>query len=500
MQTTLDQPKTMPATPTHVDAPNVAAKGARVLVALFVLSLLIPSSFQIAGLRLDAARTYALCMIIPFGMRWLAQDVGRPLPLDLLLMLHGFWIIVSLAVHHGTEQLALGAMTVVELFCGFLVGRILIRDATSFKFLFRVLLAALVVLLPFALLEMNNGRALLQEFFRSVLGNAHSDVYHPPRMGLYRAQTVMQHPILWGCFSAIVVANAYYVWRDRLPIAFALAGVAALACVSSMSSGAVLNLIIQFFLMLWSWLTKGAWKSLMLGFGAVYVFLSVASNRGPIVLMVTYLTFSPATGWGRIHIWNYGIDDALANPIFGIGLNDWSRPFWLASSIDNFWLLMMMRYGFVGFGLLAAALAWHIWKVVTAKGLSPYERRLREGYMISLVALLFSLSTVHFWGPPYLLMFAYVGAGVWFYSGPHRVLAPALSPAEDAEEGGAIGGGEVREVDLPFARSFAGSGARPEDHPLSRAAARIDAAPQSVTREDGMGFSRLDLPEERKRS
>lgn len=486
MQTILHEPN---VTTAALD-PATATQGARLLIALFVLSLLIPSSWEIVGLRLDAARIYALGIVIPMAMRWLSQDAGRPLPVDMLILLHGFWIVVTMVVNHGPTRITLAGMTVVEVLSGYLVGRVLIRDAASFKFLFQALLAALVFLMPFALLEMNSGRALLQEIFRGLTGSAYGDVAHEPRWGLYRAQTVMQHPILWGVFSAIVVANVFYIWRDRLPAAVARGGIAALACFSSMSAGALLNLLLQALLIAWGWATRGAWKMLIVVFLSVYLFLSVASNRGPIILLIETLTFNATTGWTRIHIWRHGIDDAWANPIFGIGLHEHTRPFWLTASVDNFWLVMMMRHGFVGFGLLAAALAWHIWKVTTAKGLSSYERRLREGYMIALVALLFSLATVHFWGPPYLLMFAYIGAGVWFYSGPVRVPEPEIFGDGDADKERSIGGHQVRERDLPFARNFAEPVARPKDVPLSRPASIADVAPSPLSREDAPEFSR----------
>jgi hypothetical protein len=476
MQTTLNHPRTNLTATDH--APAAGTHGMRVLVTLFVLSLMIPSSWEIAGLRLDTARIYALCLVIPLAMRWLAQEAGRPLPVDTLILLHGFWIVVTMVVNHGPARIAFAGMNVVELLCGYLVGRILIRDPASFRFLFQALLMALIILLPFALFEMSNGRATLQEAFRSLFGSAHSDIDNPARWGLHRAQTVMQHPILWGVFCAIVVANVFFIWRDRLPAAVSRAGVAGLACFSSMSSGAVLNVLIQVLLIGWSWATNGAWKLLMVAFVSVYVFLSVASNRGPIVIMVETLTFSANTGWARIHIWRHGIDDVLANPIFGIGLHEHTRPFWLTVSVDNFWLVMMLRHGLIGFGLLAAALAWHIWKVTTAKGLSSYERRLREGYMIAFVALIFSLSTVHFWGPPYLLMFAYIGAGVWFYAGREGMPAPAVPAIGDADEDVPASADEAVIQDMPFARSFNDAKTPRRSLPNTRSSPAIDKLQQ----------------------
>ena len=46
------------------------------------------------------------------------------------------------------------------------------------------------------------------------------------------------------------------------------------------------------------------------------------------------------------------------HPVFGIGLNDWTRPWWRAkmASFDNFWLLQAMRFGLPT--LIFLALAW----------------------------------------------------------------------------------------------------------------------------------------------
>ena len=35
--------------------------------------------------------------------------------------------------------------------------------------------------------------------------------------------------------------------------------------------------------------------------------------------------------------YEYSMDDILDHPLFGIGLNDWTRPEWMNNSIDSFW-------------------------------------------------------------------------------------------------------------------------------------------------------------------
>jgi hypothetical protein len=104
----------------------------------------------------------------------------------------------------------------------------------------------------------------------------------------------------------------------------------------------------------------------------------------------------------------------LANPIMGIGLEDWPRPFWVTSSVDNFWLLISMRHGIPAIGLLLGGLAFHLAAILRAKNLSPRLARYRTGYVLALLCLYFTLCTVHIWGGMSSFVFFYIGAGLWF--------------------------------------------------------------------------------------
>ena len=99
----------------------------------------------------------------------------------------------------------------------------------------------------------------------------------------------------------------------------------------------------------------------------------------------------------RSDIFKYGIENVWAHPIFGIGLNDWQRPDWMADpTVDNFWLLVAMRHGILGF--LFLALATVILLVGKTTVASQSTTALRTGVGISLLATVFAGTTVHFWG------------------------------------------------------------------------------------------------------
>ena len=108
----------------------------------------------------------------------------------------------------------------------------------------------------------------------------------------------------------------------------------------------------------WEVLTRGIrarWRLLSLGCVLAYFSIDLLSNRTPFHVIVTYLTFNVQTGYNRILIWQYGSAEVLRHPIFGIGLGDWERPAWMSSSMDNFWLVIAVRYGLPAFILICRA-------------------------------------------------------------------------------------------------------------------------------------------------
>lgn len=415
--------------------PRADARGwVRPLMVVFVISLLIPGTFNVfGGITLSASRLVVLLAIIPLVMAWLGGAAGRIILPDLLMIAHAVWMLVAYIYNHGGERIPFGIITGIELYGGYLMGRIMIRSPEDFRRFFRYMLVAFVILLPFVLYELQTGRPIMQTISRTLFGISHGGGAGGMRMGFWRVQSVMQHPILFGVFCSISIANIFYIWRENIAKALSGAGLALFLTFSSLSSGPLLAGMSQLCMILWGRMTGNNWRALVIIAVALYLFLSVASNRGPLVLMIETLTFNPGTGWIRIHIYNHGMNNVWASPIFGRGLHDWVRPFWLTPSVDNFWLLTAMRFGVVGFLLLVAALALNVWHIVRAKNLSATATRYRTGYMIGLVGLCFTLSTVHVWGPTYVLTLFYFGAGAWFFvQGPETVAAGDTAPQVDA--------------------------------------------------------------------
>lgn len=422
--------------------------GPVILLGIFLLLLLIPLRPEVAGLRLDPYRVFLLLVMVAAVPAFLSGRAG-PLRLpDALMIGLGIWMVITLVLHHGTERLPYAVTQMADLVGGYMLARMSLRGIDDFRRFVGVYFAFLLALLPFAFVEFLTSHAPLLDFlgrFGPTI-NAHG----MERNGFFRAQVVFPHSILFGVFCSIALSNVLYS-RGRLPGRIFRSGLTSFLTLLALSSAAALSLILQVGLAFWGYLTGRRWNLLLgLAFSA-FIFLEVASNRGPFILLIETLTFDPQTGWWRVYIWEYGSQSVIDHPFIGIGLNEWARPEWMYSaSVDNFWLLMAMRYGLPGFLLLGAALALLLARVLRHP-LTGEANEIRTGYVIGWVALAFVLCTVHVWDAVAAFVSFYFGAAAAFL-GPKALASDA--PPESAVPDEAKPRSSVVATDhrLPFSR------------------------------------------------
>ena len=385
------------------------------LLAAFFIVLLFPISVTIGGLRLSPIRAMLILSILPLTIMFFLGTLGKRTWVDGLILLHAIWMMVALMVVHGANHIAFAGITGVELVGGYLMGRAVIRRVGDFRHFVRIHMLALVVLSPFAFAELATGRLIIPSFFEPIFETTQRGQSAYGRLGLERVYSVFEHPILFGLFCSIVLANLLFSMRSWRVIAvpFSLA-----MTFMSLSSGPLLACGLQIFLIVWNWLTKGSWKTLVVVASIIFFTVDLMSNRTPFMIVAETLTFNSASAWARINIWTFGTQNVIENPLFGIGLNDWKRPNWLTASVDNFWLLVAMRYGLIGLGTILLATVLHFVFVIRASNLSVAEQEVRKGYSIALISTFFVLATVHIWGSMFVFVMFYFGAGAWFYTQP----------------------------------------------------------------------------------
>lgn len=396
-------------------APAGLQGGSVGLLVLFLILILIPGYTRIGGFVISPIRLFLLVSILPFAVQIISGQIGRFTWIDKLFLFHAIWMVVALTAVHGTSRIPFALITAVETVGGYFVGRVLIRSAEDYRRLFRFLLVAILVLLPFGILENLTGVKPLMDLFRLVFETPEGGGSAYSRMGLERAYVVFEHPILWGLFCSLTLANWVMIMRkSKVMIAICIL-LSLYTTMLSLSSAPLLACAMQLGLLSWQWVMKGRWKLFIILAVCGYVAIDMASNRTPLGLLIGTLTFNPMSGYVRMAIFNYGWAAAKASPLFGIGFNDWPRPFWVTRSVDNFWLLTAMRFGIVGAFFLVAAFVLHLVALLRAKVGPEETRALRVGYGIAFVGTAFTLATVHIWGSLLVFVMFYVGAGAWLY-------------------------------------------------------------------------------------
>lgn len=392
-----------------------------ILVLLYIIAVFLPVGFSLGPVFLTLVRLLLLVTIIPLSINLLMGKYGRLLWIDVFFFLHVGWILVSLLVNNPNQAIANAGSTGIEFIGGYILGRACIRDRDDFIALVRTLVYFVFACFPFALYETLTGTAVIANLVNSIPGvSSNPDLSPGRRMGLDRVQMVFVHPIHWGLFCAVVLSLCFVGFKDIFSNTFRII-CALVICISgflALSSGALLAMVMQFILIFWAWVFRSSerrWVILLSVIAVFYVIIDLLSDRTPIMVFLSYATFSSHTAYWRTIIFEWGMVNVWANPVFGQGLNDWVRPIWMFSgSLDNFWLLIAVRFGIPGFLFLAVGYVIGIWKIGRRKFDDDQVLwNLRRAWMFSFIGLTFTLSTVHIWHTVYSFVFFMFGSGMW---------------------------------------------------------------------------------------
>ncbi len=394
-----------------------ALSGAGIWTTLFIVAVILPTytSFMLGSFRLTAYRLFLIFSLLPCVPSVLAGRHVRRLPSDLLILVFGVLIILTLTYHHGfSNGLESGGILVIESFGSYCLARVLIRDRRAFQGFAAVLIAVVLCMLVITVPESLTGNNLVGQPSLPI----------SPRYGLHRARGTFDHPIINGIFCASITAIGWYSFSPEaqgitLSRIFRMI-LAAIASLTSVSSGAMIALWSQWIPMTWDRLTRNIprrWRFFAFLLLTAYVGVDLLSTRTPMKVFLTYLTFSASTAYGRLIIWEWGFhQNVVKHPLVGIGLAEWIRPSWLTSgSIDNFWLCIMIRHGLPCFFFLALGILYMLVygpRRAAAQGVSC----LYKGWAFSLIGMIVAGCTVHFWNAAFVYFFFFLGAGAWFHN------------------------------------------------------------------------------------
>jgi len=391
-------------------------------VLLYLFTVVIPIGFQVGPLAMTTLRLMLLIVVIPLTAQLFMGRYGRVRATDILFLFYLAWSAVALYVNNPDRVVEHVGSVGMEFIGGYAIGRAYIRSRESFAALSRVLVLIVLCLLPLALFEAATGRPIILELIRKVPGLTSPSIHSmEPRMGLERVQMSFSHAIHWGLFCSVAFSLCFVGLHDIMgnrrrwiaSILIAFSGFLAL------SSGALLSIALQFGLIAWAGIFSNVryrWRILVGLFAVAYVVVDLLSNRTALDVFMSYATFSAHTAYWRKLIFQYGMDNVWANPLLGIGLNDWVRPewMWFSSSVDNFWLLTAMRYGIPAFLFLVTGYVLAVTQIMRRdfSGDSVLTH-MRRAWVFTFLGLSFTLCTVHIWANIFSFVFFLFSAGMW---------------------------------------------------------------------------------------
>ena len=468
------------------------------VVWIYLLSVVIPIGFNLGSVAMTGLRLMLIFTIIPTTSGLFSGKYGKVYPVDFLFFLHILWAAVAIFKNNPNIAIQNSGSFILEFWGGYTLGRAYIRTPSDFVALVHALLKLVAISLPFAFYEALNGTALIPAWIDKVPGlTTVKQLIIGKRMGLFRTQVYFAHPIHYGLFCSSILAITFVGLRGVVSNAarFVAAGAIGTGVFLSLSSGALLAALLQIGLIFWAYIFRNnpaRWKILVGLFVFIYVAIDLGSNRTPIKVVISYATFSAHNAYYRSVIFEWGMINVWNNPIFGLGLNSWIRPSYMVSgTMDNFWLVMAVRYGIPGFILIALGYADALFRMGRRKLVERTKlSNLRLAWMLSFLGLSFTLVTVHIWTAVYSYVFFMLGAGLWLisYEEPDSDGAPVPSGAAPNREGprfsrGGAGGlvhmRDTGSADTPRHGDVAGK---------ERAASRPT---RSEPAQDGPSFSRF---------
>ncbi|WP_276946486.1 O-antigen ligase family protein [Haematobacter massiliensis] len=395
------------------DSQAIGAKKERApwpIVVMLICVIMVPIefSFRAAGLFLTTSK---LCMIVMTFVILPKLPSLKMQSYDWLIVAHALWTATALILLYGTGSgIQSSGFYLLEFLVVYLVARIYLRTPGQIKATVNVLFIMVAVSAAFAIPEGLTGRPIVHEIARAMTGNYYP-LNHETRMGIFRAKSFFEHEILYGVFVASTLA---LVWFTSTPEQRSWkAPLIGIATFFSASSAPLMIFTLQIWLLLLERFTRHIKNRLMVIGGVIGAFLLMVdtfTGRG-VIGIITMLALNPSTAWNRRLIWEFGIDDVLRYPFFGFEPITYSRPNYLGASVDNYWLLIMMRSGIPALVFLFLGMLL-IWLAIARLGnKNDLIVRLRNGWGMAILALLLTGATVAFFGKLQPLFSFFIGFG-----------------------------------------------------------------------------------------
>jgi len=323
------------------------------------------------------------------------------------------WPSFALLINTGLQTaIESGGIVFLELFTPYFLTRQVITSYSSLRLITKQLLYLIAVIALIGVPEAITGTHYAHDFLRAMTGNSVVTL-DDTRLGLTRASSLTDHPILLGSISATGVVLAFSLIKQHFKYAL-LATTSVLGVIASVSSAPLLGLLSQVVLLIWSKIFSGKtnkWQLLVIAIVALYIIIDLLSDRDPFRVMFSYLLFNAHNGYVRYYMWVNSIflaNQTIISSMFGYGfstdmfqlIDSFFFANLMSESIDSFWLVNLLRYGWPMFMLLTIFVILIFRQSIksTQKQKKARNRQLLTAWFIAAVSLTLISLTVHLWG------------------------------------------------------------------------------------------------------
>lgn len=401
----------------------------KILAILFVFSIFIPVEFHmLAGsLRIEAYRV-VLGLSLIYAFININQILKKADIIDVLLFAFTLLASASLIYNHGLQKgIESSGILIIEILGAFYLARLYITTPKNYYQINMLFATILAVLLIFSLYEAFAKHRILHEWAKAITGHDSLDyrlnTHYYIRMGIMRTTNLFAHPILYGTIGAIFFPFIVLLVFFKFKISNLIKSIAILiGMVSTLSSAPLLAVAFQSMTAVLTRFWAGG-KRFWIGASFVllssFMLINAVSNRGFFAILISYLTFNPVTGYYRMLQWEYTMDDIANHPLFGIGLNDWTRPDWMNSSIDSFWLLMTLQHGIIASSILFFVCLYAVFHMLNRlHKFHPATRWMVKSWILAFMSLILIGFTVDYFGKIQPLFFFVLGSIAWARNAP----------------------------------------------------------------------------------
>jgi hypothetical protein len=392
----------------------------RLIITLVPSIMFLPSTMAvfIGTLKFLPGRIPAFLLFVPALAKLISgvsKHQRRFVASDLFMAVTSAWMIAApwISRNFDTDVLVGAGAEVLELAGVYFIARTFIFGRTALELFIRVMKYVVSVVIFFAVFDWIFGWYFINNLTAAAFGAFPTQVtMQLVRSGLLRAQSTIDHPILFGslcCFCTTIFLYSETGILNRVR----WAGLCSFGVILSLSSGPLLGLCIGLGVFAYDWACRsfaGRWLVLWCAILGMVGTVFLLANS-PIGWIISHLTFDPENGYYRMLTWFGAFDQIALSPFVG-SFRQATGNFFLDVSVDCVWLVIALQYGLptLVFHFLANfGFALGFEKKIKKRGADPYMDRMRTGFTVTLCLFTVVGLTVHFWSSMWMFWALCIG-------------------------------------------------------------------------------------------